>query len=57
MAIIGGAIFTPLMGLIYEHSGSMARAMLLPLAAYLFVAYFALFGSRVRGQLVSATVP
>jgi len=46
MAIIGGAVFTPLMGLIYQSTNSMARAMLLPLAAYLFVAYYALIGSR-----------
>ena len=47
MAIIGGAIFTPLMGWI-SQSLSMAKAMLVPLVSYLFIAYFAFVGSRVR---------
>jgi FHS family L-fucose permease-like MFS transporter len=46
MGIIGGAVFTPLMGSIATHS--MAQAMLVPLVCYLFVAYFAFAGSRVR---------
>ena len=48
MAIIGGAVFTPLMGLVYEATASMAKAMLLPLVSYLFIGYFALIGSRVK---------
>ncbi len=48
MAIIGGAVFTPLMGLVFEHTHSMADAMLIPLGCYLFITYFALVGSRVR---------
>jgi FHS family L-fucose permease-like MFS transporter len=48
MAIIGGAVFTPLMGLVFEHTRSMADAMLIPLGCYLFIGYFAFFGSRVR---------
>jgi MFS transporter, FHS family, L-fucose permease len=48
MAIIGGAVFTPLMGLVFEYTGSMARAMLVPLACYIFIAYFAWIGSRIR---------
>jgi FHS family L-fucose permease-like MFS transporter len=47
MAIIGGAIFTPLMGLL-SQSLSMAKAMLIPLASYAFIAYFSFIGSRVR---------
>jgi FHS family L-fucose permease-like MFS transporter len=47
MAIIGGAIFTPLMGWI-SQSLSMAKAMLVPLVSYLFIAYFAFVGSKVR---------
>ncbi len=50
MAIIGGAVFTPLMGLVFEHTGSMADAMLIPLGCYLFITYFALVGSRVRSS-------
>ncbi len=48
MAIIGGAVFTPLMGLLSEAAGSMAKAMLIPLGCYLFITYFAFVGSRVR---------
>lgn len=46
MGIVGGAAFTPLMGLIASHS--MARAMLVPLACYAFISYFSFFGSKVR---------
>ncbi len=48
MAIIGGAVFTPLMGLLFEATGSMAKAMFIPLGCYVFIAYFALVGSRAR---------
>ena len=46
MGIVGGAVFTPIMGLIASHS--MARAMLVPLCCYVFIAYFAFIGSKVR---------
>ncbi len=48
MAIIGGAVFTPLMGLLFEATRSMAAAMLIPLGCYLFTTYFAFLGCRVR---------
>jgi FHS family L-fucose permease-like MFS transporter len=48
MAIIGGALFTPLMGLVFESTKSMAMAMLVPLGCYIFIGYFAFIGSRVR---------
>ena len=48
MAIIGGALFPPLMGLAFEATHSMAESMLIPLGCYLFIAYFSFFGSRVR---------
>jgi FHS family L-fucose permease-like MFS transporter len=51
MAIIGGAIFTPLMGLVFEVSRSMAAAMLVPGACYVFVTYYAFVGSKVRRRL------
>ena len=46
MGIVGGAVLTPVMGLIAIHS--MARAMLVPLFCYVFVAHFAFIGSKVR---------
>jgi FHS family L-fucose permease-like MFS transporter len=48
MAIIGGAIFTPLMGLISQHFQSLAAAYLVPLAAYVFIAYYSFWGSEAR---------
>lgn len=47
MGDIGGAVFTPLIGLIYEGTRSMAAAMVVPLACYLVVAYFGFWGSEV----------
>src|SRR6266403_3831224 len=48
MAIIGGAVLTPLMGLIAETYHSIALAYLVPLGAYLFVAGYAFAGARER---------
>jgi MFS transporter, FHS family, L-fucose permease len=48
MAIIGGAVATPVMGLIYQASHSMAMAMIVPLLCYVFITYYAFYGSRVR---------
>ena len=45
MAIIGGALCTPLMGYIAEKTGSMAIAMTVPLVAYLYVAWYSFRGS------------
>jgi FHS family L-fucose permease-like MFS transporter len=47
MAIIGGAFFTPLMGLLFEATKSMAIAMAVPLGCYLVVAYYAFIGSKL----------
>jgi MFS transporter, FHS family, L-fucose permease len=48
MAIIGGAVFTPVMGLIFEATRSMATAMMVPLVCYLFITYYAFIGSKPR---------
>ncbi len=47
MAIVGGAVLTPAMGLI-SQAYSIAAAYLVPLIAYLFVAAYAFFGARIR---------
>jgi FHS family L-fucose permease-like MFS transporter len=47
MAIVGGAVLTPLMGLITERTGSQALAYLVPLAAYLFIAFYAFMDLRI----------
>jgi len=48
MAIIGGAVFTPLMGLIAEGTKSMANAMLVPLLCYVVITAFAFIGPRLH---------
>jgi FHS family L-fucose permease-like MFS transporter len=45
MAIIGGAVCTPLMGYIAEAADSMAIAMTIPLIAYIYVAWYSFRGS------------
>jgi FHS family L-fucose permease-like MFS transporter len=51
MAIIGGAVFTPLIGLVFQATRSMALAMLVPLGCYLLVAVYAFWGSRLAPRL------
>jgi len=48
MAIIGGAVFTPLMGLVFELTRSMAVSMLVPLVCYAVITHYAFIGSRVH---------
>jgi FHS family L-fucose permease-like MFS transporter len=47
MAIIGGGVFTPLMGLIAARS--MAHAMLIPLGCYCFITLYAFWWSVPKG--------
>lgn len=48
MGIVGGAVFTPLMGLVFQATSSMAQSMLVPMACYVFIGYFAFIGSKLR---------
>jgi len=48
MAIVGGAIYPPAIGLLSEKFGSLALAYGLLLPAYAFIAYYAFLGSKVR---------
>jgi len=48
MAIVGGAVLTPLMGFISEKTRSLAFAYSVPLFAYLVIALYSLWGSRPR---------
>jgi FHS family L-fucose permease-like MFS transporter len=57
MAIVGGAILTPLMGWINLRTSSIAMAYLVPLAGYLVVALYAFFGSHLRTELSADTQP
>ncbi len=47
MAIVGGALFPPLMGYVADVQG-MSRGFLVPIPLFLFVLYYALRGHRVR---------
>jgi FHS family L-fucose permease-like MFS transporter len=48
MAVIGGACAPPAMGLIFQATHSMAVAMLVPMVCYIFITYYAFYGSQVR---------
>lgn len=47
MAIIGGAVFTPLMGVAFQYTRSMAVSMCIPLICYLVVFGYAFWGSKL----------
>jgi MFS transporter, FHS family, L-fucose permease len=53
MAIIGGAVFTPLIGLVFQRTHSMALAMLVPLVCYFCVALYAFWGSRLKPRVAA----
>jgi FHS family L-fucose permease-like MFS transporter len=48
MAIVGGAVLTPLMGLINIRTNSIAMAYMVPLAGYVVIALYAFFGSHIH---------
>jgi MFS transporter, FHS family, L-fucose permease len=48
MAIVGGAVFPPLMGYIAEMTKSMAIAMVIPLVCYVYITYYAWYGSKMK---------
>ncbi len=46
MAIVGGAVLTPLMGFISDKFHNVAWAYVVPLVAYIAIAMYSFFGSR-----------
>jgi FHS family L-fucose permease-like MFS transporter len=48
MAIVGGAVLTPAMGLLSQSTHSIAKAYAIPLVCYFFVAFYAFVGCRLR---------
>jgi FHS family L-fucose permease-like MFS transporter len=46
MAIVGGAVLTPVMGFISVRSGALAPAYIVPALAYLLIAFYALADMR-----------
>jgi len=57
MAIVGGAVLTPAMGLIAEARHSIAPAYVIPLVAYFFIAGYAWAGAKVRPAAGAPPVP
>jgi len=51
MAIVGGAVWTPVMGLIADKTSSLAFAMLVPILAYVYICYYAFVGSKPGGPV------
>lgn len=47
MSIIGGAVFTPFMGVAFQFTKSMAISMFVPLICYVVVAAYAFWGSQI----------
>ena len=47
MAIVGGAVLTPLMGFISVRFGGVALAYVVPLAAYVFIAVYSFADIRI----------
>jgi FHS family L-fucose permease-like MFS transporter len=54
MAIVGGAVLTPLMGFISEKTHSLALAYSVPLLAYLIIALYSFWGSQPRNAKLVA---
>jgi FHS family L-fucose permease-like MFS transporter len=54
MSIIGGAVFTPLMGIAFQFTKSMALSMCIPLLCYAVVATYAFWGFRFVASPQSA---
>jgi MFS transporter, FHS family, L-fucose permease len=52
MAIIGGAVLTPLMGLIAEVTHSLALSYFVPLVAYVCIVLYSFWGSRRTAEAV-----
>jgi len=58
MAIIGGAVFTPVMGIAFQFTKSMALSMIVPMACYIVVAYYAFWGSQLApSSKLTAALP
>ena len=49
MAIVGGAVLTPVMGLIAEVAHGIAWAYVVPLVSYIYIALYSFFGSKQAG--------
>lgn len=50
MAIVGGAIIPPVMGLVSDMKNDIQIAFIVPLVCYIFIAYFGFIGSKVKTE-------
>jgi len=50
MAIVGGAVLTPVMGLISELGRGIALAYCVPLVSYIYIALYSFLGARQRTE-------
>ncbi|MBB6143414.1 FHS family L-fucose permease-like MFS transporter [Silvibacterium bohemicum] len=55
MAIVGGAVLTPIMGMISVRSGSVALAYLVPLLAYIFIGCYSFADQKLFSAHTSET--
>ena len=53
MAILGGAILPPLQGLVADLTHNLQLSFIVPLIAYLYVAFYGFYGHRAGRKLVS----
>ena len=52
MSLIGGALLTPLIGLIGDKwAGAIAPGMVIPLISYIVIGWYGFYGSRPRGPI------
>jgi FHS family L-fucose permease-like MFS transporter len=56
MAIVGGAVFPPVLGLIARNTGSLATGYIVPLAGFAVVALYGFLAPRVQQAEVPALV-
>ena len=52
MSLIGGAVLTPLIGLIGDKwAGAIAPGMIIPAISYTIICWYGFYGSRMRGPV------
>jgi FHS family L-fucose permease-like MFS transporter len=54
MAIVGGAVFPPILGLIAKTTGSLAKGYIVPLLGFIVVALYGFLAPRVQPKEVAA---
>jgi FHS family L-fucose permease-like MFS transporter len=54
MAIVGGAVFPPLLGLVAKVTGSLALGYAIPLAGYFVVALYGFWAPRIQPSAIAA---